>query len=146
MDGIKLCTTFLNYSLKDAIAQILFFIRLFIMKENCCRYLIKYVFVNPIIFFIFRFFVRNNKQLLTKAQSTPNLDGNFSAKPFPAHIFTGYAYEKMKSNLEFREIQKNIRKKALLERASLPPRMQKLQKSEKELKKMLKSAKNKVIM
>ncbi len=52
----------------------------------------------------------------------------------------------MKANLDYREIQKNIRKKALLESASLPPRMQTLQNKEKELKQILKSAKNKVIM
>jgi len=52
----------------------------------------------------------------------------------------------MKANLDYREIQKNIRKKALLESASLPPRMQTLQNKEKELKQILKSTKNKVIM
>ena len=50
----------------------------------------------------------------------------------------------MKANLEYRETQKQVRQKALLESASLPPRMQQLQKSENELKKILKSAKNKV--
>ena len=50
----------------------------------------------------------------------------------------------MRANLEYRETQKQIRQKALLESASLPPRMQQLQKSENELKKILKSAKNKV--
>ena len=91
-----------------------------------------------------RIFIRAPpKKSLTKAQSTPNLNGNFSAKPFPSHIFTGFAYEKMKANLDYREIQKNIRKKALLESASLPPRMQTLQNKEKELKQILKLAKNK---
>ena len=93
--------------------------------------------------FFSRIFIRQNPKL-TKAQSTPNLDGSFLARPFPSHIFTGYAYQKMKANLEYRETQKQIRQKALLESASLPPRMQQLQKSENELKKILKSAKNKV--
>ena len=67
------------------------------------------------------------------------MTGTFTAKAFPADIFTGQAYEKMRAQREFREIQKDIRKKALMERSSLPPRMQK---TETELKTILKKAKN----
>jgi len=59
---------------------------------------------------ISRYFLRQKPQKLHKTQSTPNLaDGSFSAIPFPSHIFSGYAYEMMKVNKEYREIQKATR-------------------------------------
>lgn len=59
---------------------------------------------------MFRYFLRQKPQTLHKTQSTPNLaNGGFSALPFPSHIFSGYAYEMMKVNKEYREMQKTTR-------------------------------------
>ena len=42
---------------------------------------------------------------MQKAKSSPNLSDLFSAKPFPADIFTGHVYEKMRAQREYREVQ-----------------------------------------
>ena len=46
------------------------------------------------------------------------------ARPFPAHIFTDRAYQRMREDEEFRTLQRNLRQRALMSRAKLPPRME----------------------
>uniref|UniRef100_A0A0K2TFV0 Uncharacterized protein n=2 Tax=Lepeophtheirus salmonis TaxID=72036 RepID=A0A0K2TFV0_LEPSM len=59
---------------------------------------------------------------IQKSKSMSDLN-HFHAKPFPTHIFTNYAYERMKEAEEYRKIRREIRQKALLNEASYPSRM-----------------------
>ena len=75
-----------------------------------------------------------HSSLLLRTKSSPDFfsEGHFSAKPFPAQIFTGYVYEQMKATRAYRDVQKSIRQNALLASASLPPRMKAAAASEAE--------------
>ena len=46
------------------------------------------------------------------------------ARPFPAHIFTDRAYQRMREDEEFRALQRDLRQRELMARARLPPRME----------------------
>jgi hypothetical protein len=68
---------------------------------------------------------------MRRVRSAPNInqqqrssDGVLKAKPYPAHIFTDHAYEKMREDEKFRTMQRQIRQQALLSGARLPPRME----------------------
>ena len=69
----------------------------------------------------------NNDNKLKRTQSVPinlNEEGQFKAKPFPKSIFTDFAYEQIREDQRYRTIRKEMRQKALLNSAKLPPRMQ----------------------
>ena len=74
-----------------------------------------------------RFNVGTYKSML-RVRSAPDVSKRgaveVSAKPFPAHIFTDRAYQKMREDEEFRALQRNLRQRELMARARLPPRME----------------------
>ena len=83
----------------------------------------------------------NNDNKLKRTQSVPinlNEEGQFKAKPFPKSIFTDFAYEQIREDQRYRTIRKEMRQKALLNSAKLPPRMQEVK------DKMSKESENKV--
>ena len=84
----------------------------------------------------------NNNNKLKRTQSVPilnlNDEGQFKAKPFPKSIFTDFAYEQIREDHRYRTIRKEMRQKALLNSAKLPPRMQEVR------DKMSKESENKV--
>ena len=65
---------------------------------------------------------------MLRSRSEPNMERRetleMSAKPFPAHIFTDRAYQRMREDEEFRALQRNLRQRALMSEAKLPPRME----------------------
>ena len=83
----------------------------------------------------------NNNNKLKRTQSVPinlNDEGQFKAKPYPKSIFTDFAYEQIREDQRYRTIRKEMRQKALLNSAKLPPRMQEVK------DKMSKESENKV--
>ena len=82
---------------------------------------------------------------IKRVKSEDSINNNFKAKPFPSEIFTSFAYEKMKEDIAYRNIRKEIRQKELLAASLLPPRMKSaLEKQTTENKKETKkSHKNK---
>ena len=83
----------------------------------------------------------NNSGKLKRTQSVPinlNNEGQFKAKPYPKSIFTDFAYEQIREDQRYRTIRKEMRQKALLNSAKLPPRMQEVK------DKMSKESENKV--
>merc|ERR1711936_888483 len=73
---------------------------------------------------------------IKRAKSEESINNNFKAKPFPSAIFTDFAYEKMKEDIAYRNIRKEIRQKELLEASNLPPRLKSaLAKQSTEIKK-----------
>ena len=60
---------------------------------------------------------------IKRTKSEDSINNNFKAKPFPSEIFTSFAYEKMKEDIAYRNIRKDIRQKELLAASLLPPRM-----------------------
>ena len=73
---------------------------------------------------------------IKRAKSEESINNNFKAKPFPSAIFTDFAYEKMKEDIAYRNIRKEIRQKELLAASNLPPRLKSaLAKQSTEIKK-----------
>ena len=78
---------------------------------------------------------------MKRVQSEETINPNFKAKPFPTEIFTDFAYEKMKEDIAYRNIRKEIRQKELLASSSLPPRLQSaLCKQSSEIKQEMKKS------
>ena len=78
---------------------------------------------------------------IKRAKSEESINNNFKAKPFPSDIFTDFAYEKMKEDIAYRNIRKEIRQKELLAASNLPPRLKSaLAKQSTEIKKEIRKS------
>ena len=76
----------------------------------------------------FSFVLREEKKVLKRSNSSPNLKctnckTEFQANPFPAGLFTDFAQEKKQERENYREIQRKLRQEILLKNSSYPPRM-----------------------
>ena len=75
---------------------------------------------------------------MKRSQSTSDLyvsSKRIKPKPFPAHIFTNFAREKMREEENYRQMQKELRNKELLKKSKLPPRMRSSAEIQRTLKK-----------
>lgn len=75
---------------------------------------------------------------MRRSQSTSDLyvsSKRIRPKPFPAHIFTNFAREKMREEENYRKMQKELRNKELLRKSKLPPRMRNSEEIERTLRK-----------
>jgi hypothetical protein len=72
-----------------------------------------------------RFQIGPLKSGLRKSRSSPDVSSaEFHSRPFPAHIFTDEAWERMREESLFRQLQKEIRKRGLMSASRWPARMQ----------------------